>query len=550
LATTQDVTDGTQLVAATPTARAVEEPSGTASGRVRKGPARLSPRGVLTIALVLASLYALGALLPFWFLTSPEAGAAFFPAAGLTFAVMVLTDRRLWPLWVVIIVAVELAVDLTHDVSFSLSLVFAAANSIEPVVGALLLLTWWRRDMSPRTGLAQFIVGPVVIAPLVGGFIAATGVWMLDDLYTPWAELLGRWALGDALGVLVLGSAILAFTRPQPFEPRAPAWETALFAVGAIAITIVPAVLWHHPMIYAVLPVLIYAALRGGTRSVVAVSVAVAFAADWAAVTGRADDLVAAENPDTALVWVQLFLAVTILAALAFSVEVSSRLRAEYLARQAEVDRAAAADGERRRIARETHDIVGHALNVMLLQAGAARRSLASDTEQAQRMLERLEETGREAFGDLDVALGLVDRTPNLPPGRGLDAVAELVERIGAAGISIQLSVEGPARELSTLVDWSAYRILQEALTNVVKHAPGAQVAVNIAYIDDDVVLVILDDGGHGRRQRRRTPFRNGRGIIGMRERVAVLGGDIHTGREPGGGFGVRVRLPVQGALR
>jgi signal transduction histidine kinase len=165
-------------------------------------------------------------------------------------------------------------------------------------------------------------------------------------------------------------------------------------------------------------------------------------------------------------------------------------------------------------------------------------------------MLERLEEAGRDAFRDLDVALGLVDRTPNLPPGRGLDTVAELVDRIGQAGISIQLSVEGPARELSTLVDWSAYRILQEALTNVVKHAPGANVSVTIAYMGDDIVLAVVDDGGPNGRQRRRTPFRGGRGIIGMRERVAVLGGDIHTGREPGGGFGVRVRLPVQGALR
>ena len=257
-----------------------------------------------------------------------------------------------------------------------------------------------------------------------------------------------------------------------------------------------------------------------------------------------------ATNTDTALVFVQIFLAVTILTALAFSVEVSNRLRAEYLARQAEAEQVAAAESERRRIARETHDIVGHALNVMLLEAAAARRTLTTDIDRAREMLERLEETGRDAFGDLDVALGLVDRTPNLPPGRGLDAVGELVDRVGSAGVSIELSVEGRARELSTLVDWSAYRILQEALTNVVKHAPGAHVAMTIAYAGDDVVLTVVDDGGVNGRPRRRAPFRGGRGIIGMRERVAVLGGVIHTGREPGGGFGVRVRLPVQGALR
>jgi signal transduction histidine kinase len=147
-----------------------------------------------------------------------------------------------------------------------------------------------------------------------------------------------------------------------------------------------------------VLPVLIWAALRGGISAVGLAAVGVAFATNWATLTGRASDFLGTGNEDELLVLVQLFLMVTIVTALVLAVEVAERRRAERARGEAEAAQAeseqsalAAAESERRRIARETHDIVGHALNVILLQAGAARRTLPEDAESTRQRLESIE---------------------------------------------------------------------------------------------------------------------------------------------------------------
>ena len=304
-------------------------------------------------------------------------------------------------------------------------------------------------------------------------------------------------------------------------------------------------------MLYAVLPVLVWAAFRGGVRAVSLAGVGVAFAADWAAVTGRASELIAGGTPAERLLYVQLFLGVTVLASLMMAVEVAERRRAERAERRAEAElirtelaAANAADLERRRIAQETHDIVGHALNVMLLQAGAARRVLDDDVDRSRQLLESLESVGRHAFTDLDVALGLADDTPEGVANLGLSSVPDLVDVMRRAGMSVDLVVDGDeARTPSTLVDWSAYRIIQEALTNVTKHASGAHTTVEVRHEPDAVVISVGDDGA-GLRGRGASPG-SGRGLIGMRERVAVLGGDIEIGPNGGAGFRVRARLPV-----
>jgi signal transduction histidine kinase len=200
---------------------------------------------------------------------------------------------------------------------------------------------------------------------------------------------------------------------------------------------------------------------------------------------------------------------------------------------------------ERRRIAQETHDIVGHALNVMLLQAGAARRVLDDDAQQTRELLESLEAVGRHAFDDLDVALGLADQAPQGVANLGLASVPVLVDMMRQAGMSIELDVEGNGhRSVSTLVDWSGYRIIQEALTNAAKYAPRAHTEIHVRHDADAVLISVVDDGAGG------TPVKGpsgtmGRGLIGMRERVAVLGGDIQIGPDGGAGFAVRARLPV-----
>jgi signal transduction histidine kinase len=308
-------------------------------------------------------------------------------------------------------------------------------------------------------------------------------------------------------------------------------------------------------MVFAVLPVLVVVALRGGVRSVSLVGIGVAFAADWAAVTGRASELVPAVSSDDALVQVQLFIGVTLLAALILAVEVDERRRAERELREAESRRAHAelaaldaAGSEQRRIGREVHDIVGHAMNVMLLQAGAARRSMNGDNPAVSDHLEAIEEVGRRAFRDLDVALGIVDRSPDREPGKGLAYVPELVDTMRRAGVAVDLDVVGERPTLTTIVDWSAYRIIQESLTNVVKHAPGSHTRVTITYATDRVRLAVVDDGSRGDGGRNgSSPNRHGRGLIGIRERASVLGGEITYGPVPHGGFAVEASLPLAG---
>ncbi len=522
-------------------------------------PARIELTGARLVGVMvgLGALYALGALLPFWFLDSPESGALFFPAAGLTLAALAFTQPRVWPFLLVAIAVAEIAVDMTHGLKFSLAVGFALANTIEPAVGALGLRWSSRRRMTQSESLIKYVCSAMVLGPIVGGIIGATTAAVFGSGAVGWFEIAWHWALGDAIGVLVVATPIFAWMYPRLFDARLGLLGNLAIAIVAIGVTVLPPLLWDRPLLYAVLPVLMFAALRGGTRTVTLAGLGVAFAANWVAVHGRAHDLMGTADATAALVWVQVFLAVTLLAALAFAVEVGERLRGEQVLRETEASRVqaefaaiAAAEGERRRIARETHDVVGHALNVMLLQTGAARRVLDTDPEKARDLLESIESTGRSAFGDLDVALGLVDRSPDLDPGRGLAMVPELIEVMRRAGVTVGLRIEGEPRELSTLVDWSAYRIIQEALTNVVKHAAGARADVTIAFTPDEVRLSVIDTGSgvtrNGTNGRNGSP-RNGRGFVGMRERVAVLGGDVVTGPEPGAGFAVRVRLPDRG---
>lgn len=509
-------------------------------------------RGTIVAATGLGFLYALGALLPFWFLTSPESGVAFFPPAGLTLAALLLSRREQWPLLLAAVAVAEVTVDLIYGQSLGMALGFAVANTLEPLVGALLIQTAFsHRQVSARRALVIFLAFGVLAGPLLGGVIGGT-VAAASGADAGWAAVTGRWWLGDALGVLVVATPIVAWSRRFEDEPRAGLLEMIGLATMAAAVTVVPAVIWEQPLMFATLPILIVAAVRGGVRAVSVSGVAVAFAADWAAVTGRADQLVVGGTVEEQLALVQLFLAVTLGGALALAVEVHDRRRSERERREAEEARGRAellaidtAIGERQRIAREVHDIVGHTLNVVLLQAGAARRSLAKNPDLTGDMLGSIEAVGRDAFRDLDAALGLVDHTPDTSPNCGLALVPDLVDTMQRAGLPVELEVLGPPASTATIVDWSAYRIIQESLTNVVKHAPRASARVTIRYESAWVHLSVVDDGG-GAPAPRSAPV--GRGLIGIRERASVLGGRVDAGPCREGGYAVVARLPVNGS--
>jgi signal transduction histidine kinase len=203
-----------------------------------------------------------------------------------------------------------------------------------------------------------------------------------------------------------------------------------------------------------------------------------------------------------------------------------------------------AVEAERARIAGELHDVVTHNVSVMVVQAGAARSVLASSPDEAREALLAVEASGRTAMSELRHLLGLLAPPGGdeavLVPQPGAGQVPSLVERVRAAGLSVELTVTG-ARDLPPGVDLAAYRVVQEALTNVIKHAGTARAAVVLEYRPDDLLITVTDDG------RPATEAGGGRGLIGLRERIGLYGGELDAGPRPGGGWRVRARIPLEG---
>jgi signal transduction histidine kinase len=219
--------------------------------------------------------------------------------------------------------------------------------------------------------------------------------------------------------------------------------------------------------------------------------------------------------------------------------------KAERLERERRAETARATAEEQARIARELHDVIAHSVSVMVVQAAAARDVFESAPERARAALEAIESTGRSALGDLRRVLGIVRGDAEYAPAPGLARVEALLDTVRAAGLDVRLTVEGSPREVPPGVDLSAYRVVQEALTNTLKHAGARHVDVAIRY-DDALTLEISDDGvglTNGSRS-------VGRGLEGMRERAAMVGGTLDTREGEGGGFFVRARFPLAEASR
>jgi signal transduction histidine kinase len=224
--------------------------------------------------------------------------------------------------------------------------------------------------------------------------------------------------------------------------------------------------------------------------------------------------------------------------------------RARLLERERELQAREAVADERARVARELHDIVGHALNLMVIQSGGAQRVFDTRPELARESLASIESAGRQALTDMERMLGMLrgagEDGVTLSPQPGLDQVGQLAEQVTKAGLPVRVTVEGTPGELPPSVDLTAYRIIQEALTNTLKHAGPAHARVDVRHSADALELEIVDDGAGASR----TPNDGGgRGLIGMRERVAVFGGELSAGPRPEGGYRVYVRLPLQGGI-
>jgi signal transduction histidine kinase len=218
---------------------------------------------------------------------------------------------------------------------------------------------------------------------------------------------------------------------------------------------------------------------------------------------------------------------------------------AHQLEQQRDLQAQAAVAVERGRIARELHDVVAHNVSMMVVQAGAAERVLEGSQPDVREALSAISATGRETIDEMRLLLGVLRRSddgPALTPQPGLSDIDQLVRNVSSSGTRVELRVEGVPVPLPPGVDLSAYRIVQEALTNVIKHAGHASAEVTVRYDRDCVELEVRDDGtgqtaGHG----------GGNGLIGMRERVAMLGGVLRAGARADGGFAIHARLPIAG---
>jgi signal transduction histidine kinase len=198
---------------------------------------------------------------------------------------------------------------------------------------------------------------------------------------------------------------------------------------------------------------------------------------------------------------------------------------------------------ERTRIARELHDVVAHAISLIVLQARGGRRMLDEDLDETRRALDVIEHAGEQALGEMRRLLGLLrqgEPEPSLAPPPSLRRIDELVAGIRASGLPVEVVIEGEPAELPPGVDVSAYRIVQEGLTNALKHAGPAHARVTVTYAADAVDLTIVDDGPGGA-----AVNGGGYGLAGMRERVAIYGGRLESGARPEGGYALRVRLPL-----
>jgi len=351
--------------------------------------------------------------------------------------------------------------------------------------------------------------------------------------------------------LLLLGEIQIWLGDPAPHEPRAMAVATlpmyaalafrrrypAGAGIAAMALVSVGFGVWGG---IEVIPYSIawgccvYGLTVWTTSRTFAVAVAIIAAA------GLADGLAAGQAGNS----IQFTIVLLVAMLLVRRVVTDRERRAQLAERERDVAAREAVVEERARIARELHDVIAHHVSVMVVQAGAERRTLDASNESTRDVLETIEHTGRGALTEMRRLLGMLrdEAADPLSPQPGLGDVPVLVGQLREAGLPVELHVDGERRELPVSVDLSAYRIVQEALTNSLKHAGRADATVSVRYGADAVELEISDNGVGANA----TTGSGGHGLIGMRERVALCGGRFHAGQNATGGFTVQASLPTR----
>jgi signal transduction histidine kinase len=372
-----------------------------------------------------------------------------------------------------------------------------------------------------------------------------------------------------AVALLAIGAMVeIVVRRDAPNAPQTPLW----FALPAIAILVLvifarrrfpfagPAAYWLLAtgisfVDGALLPFpaslfvvgLAVSFLLGNVRSAVQAGIGLAVVLGGAAiVVYNIPGHTAAE-----LVFIPLDFAISWLAGFLLRESAEQAEAAEVRATLAEQEREAdalrAVVEERTRIARELHDIVGHSVSVMTVQTSGVRRLLRPEQEQEREALLAVERTGRDALAEMRRLVGALrdrEEAPTLAPQPSLSRVDKLVARARETGFPVDLEIEGEPLPLPAGVDLTAYRLVQEGLTNAIKHAAARHADVRVRYDPDHVEIEVSDDG-RGADGADSTSRDGGHGLVGMRERVSIYGGEFEAGPRPAGGFRLRARLPV-----
>jgi signal transduction histidine kinase len=334
----------------------------------------------------------------------------------------------------------------------------------------------------------------------------AVGVAVIAALATSAVAVRRRFPFMVGVGVVALMSFQIAFWGDPQLIPTSIAFFLLLYALTV----------WTPPRMFAI-----------GVCLLIAINLA------------------SAAGPKGSLSHAAFFTIVTVVVMLLVRRVLGDRERRAQLAeRERDVAAREAVVGERARIARELHDAIAHNVSMMVVQAGAERRVLNGRQRSTGEVLQTIEEIGRGALTEMRRLVGMLREggEDQLSPQPGLADLPRLVAQVREAGLPVELTVEGNQRQLPVGIELSAYRIVQEALTNALKHAGDATASVSVRYGEDTLELEIVDDGPGAA-----APVASGgHGLAGMRERVALYGGRIDTGLKPSGGFRVRVLLPVR----
>jgi signal transduction histidine kinase len=371
-----------------------------------------------------------------------------------------------------------------------------------------------RLERAPKTAILAIVVG---VVQLCGTLMAAHEQPNRDSLDTL------------AIALVLAGPAALVAVR------RAPVAVLAVTTAAALA---------YWTLDYPRAPVMLaptvafIATVLTGHRAVAWASLGVA----WAGFTwlpSLAGDAAAPAVGKALGLAVWLFLLAA--AAEILRAKIERHEERECARRQQEEARAGE---ERLRIARELHDVLAHNVSLINVQAGVALHLLDEQPERARPALEAIKEASSETLSEMRSVLSIMRRPGEQPPRAptaGIGGLGELVARTTAAGIPVETTVSGEPRTVPASVDLAVYRIVQEALTNVARHARPAEAVVRLSYGDEDVTVEVDDPGVH----RSDGNGAGGNGLAGMRERVAALGGDFSAGPRPGAGFRVKARLPL-----